>query len=192
MRAFLLALAVVGMVASMTDVGFTQAKPSTTASIQGVWKITELVRTGANAANIKAPQPSLYIFTPRHYSIISVNGTQARLQVPAFKNPDKPSDAEKAATYDMWQPVTANAGTYEIKGTTITRRASVAKGVAVMTTAPPNVSEFKIQGDTLVLTNKSAAGQPVMARPPRLERGTPGLEGRCSIQLSYGRVSPTR
>ncbi len=28
----------------------------------------------------------------------------------------------------------------------------------------------------------------VVARPPRLERGTPGLEGRCSIQLSYGRV----
>ena len=27
-----------------------------------------------------------------------------------------------------------------------------------------------------------------VARPPRLERGTPGLEGRCSIQLSYGRV----
>ena len=26
-----------------------------------------------------------------------------------------------------------------------------------------------------------------LARPPRLERGTPGLEGRCSIRLSYGR-----
>ena len=25
-------------------------------------------------------------------------------------------------------------------------------------------------------------------RPPRFELGTPGLEGRCSIQLSYGRV----
>ena len=27
-----------------------------------------------------------------------------------------------------------------------------------------------------------------MARPPRLERGTLCLEGRCSIQLSYGRI----
>ncbi len=26
-----------------------------------------------------------------------------------------------------------------------------------------------------------------MARPPRFERGTLCLEGRCSIQLSYGR-----
>jgi hypothetical protein len=27
-----------------------------------------------------------------------------------------------------------------------------------------------------------------VARPPRLERGTLCLEGRCSIQLSYGRT----
>ena len=31
------------------------------------------------------------------------------------------------------------------------------------------------------------AFSPKMARPPRLERGTLCLEGRCSIQLSYGR-----
>src|SRR5437868_4011083 len=29
----------------------------------------------------------------------------------------------------------------------------------------------------------------ILVRPPRFELGTPGLEGRCSIQLSYGRVS---
>ena len=30
------------------------------------------------------------------------------------------------------------------------------------------------------------------ARPPRLERGTCGLEDRCSIQLSYGRFLESR
>ena len=29
----------------------------------------------------------------------------------------------------------------------------------------------------------------LLARPPRLERGTLCLEGRCSIQLSYGRLA---
>jgi hypothetical protein len=159
MRAFLIAT-VVGIVVSTAGVGFGQSKPSSSPPIQGVWKVTELVRTGANAAKIGAPQPSLYIFTARHYSIIAVNGTQARPPVPAFKNPDKPTDAEKLAMYAMWQPVAANSGTYEIKGTTLTRRALVAKNVEVMTTAPPNVAEFKIQGNTLVLTNKSTAGQP--------------------------------
>ena len=37
-------------------------------------------------------------------------------------------------------------------------------------------------GDAQALTLRS------LARPPRLELGTPGLEGRCSIQLSYGRI----
>ena len=157
MRAFLPVLAVVSAAA---NVGFTQAKPSATASIQGVWKITELVRTGANAANVSAPQPSLYIFPTRHYSIMSVNGTQTRSMVADLKNPDKPTDAEKLARYEMWNPVTANSGTYEITGTTLTRRPLVAKSVAVMTTAPPAVGEFTIQGNTLVLTSKSAAGQP--------------------------------
>ena len=101
MRTILLAAAVVGVIAATADVGFIQATLSPRPSIQGVWKITELMTTGANATKNSNPQPSLYIFTARHYSTIVINGTQARLPVPAFKNPDEPTDAEKLAMYDM-------------------------------------------------------------------------------------------
>ena len=160
MRGFLVTQAVVGIVAVATAVAFGQAKPSTSQTIQGVWKVTELVRTGANATKNSNPQPSLYIFTARHYSTIAVNGTNARAPVPEFKNPDKPTDAEKVAMYDMWEPVAANSGTYEINGTTLTRRPLVARNVGVMTASFSRSEEFSLQGNTLVLTLKSAAGQP--------------------------------
>ena len=56
------------------------------------------------------------------------------------------SDAEKIAFYEQWRAFAANAGTYEIKGSTITRRPSVAKNVGVMTRQEPLISEFKMEG----------------------------------------------
>ena len=54
---------------------FAQAKAPT---IEGVWKITSVVTTGANAASHTRPQPSLIVFTKGYYSYISVNGDAPR------------------------------------------------------------------------------------------------------------------
>ena len=139
-------------------------------SVEGVWKIAEVVTTGANAATNANPQPSLVIFTRGHYSYVSVGGPTPRPTAAAPKDPNKLTDAEKLARYEQWSPFTANAGTYEVKGATITRRPLVAKNPAVMTTDAPIVQEFKLEGNTLWLISKSAAGQPASETRTKLVR----------------------
>jgi len=97
-------------------------KTSAAGSLEGVWKIVETVTTGADAATITDPQPSLVIFTKGHYGVLSVHGAQPRPQFAPPKDPNKLTDAEKIARYEQWSRFTANAGTYEVKGATLTRR----------------------------------------------------------------------
>ena len=59
------------------------------------------------------------MFTEHHYSWIGTRGSGSRERLS-----DEPSDAERLAA---WQPFFANAGTYEVTGSTVTFRAIVAK-----------------------------------------------------------------
>jgi hypothetical protein len=137
----------------------------------GVWSITSVVTTGADAVNIAKAQPSMVIFTRGgHYSYVAVQSPAPRPAFAPAKNPDKLTDAEKIARFEQWSPFAANGGTYQVSGTTLTRRPTVAKNVTVMTTDPPNVSQFKVDGKTLTLVNKSAAGQPASETRTTLTR----------------------
>jgi len=153
-RAVLLTLCVL-----IPAVAFSQKNDAS--AIDGVWKIAEIVRTGANAATNANPQQSLIIFARGHYSWINLNGTTSRTQSPAAKDLARLTDAEKLARYEEWSPLTAQAGTFETNGSTLSRRALVAKNIGAMTAKNPNVQDFKIEGNTLWLTARSAAGQPV-------------------------------
>ena len=139
-------------------------------SLEGVWKIVEAVTTGANASTISNPQPNLVIFTKGHYSHLSVNGAQPRPQFAPAKDPNKLTDAEKIARYEQWNPFTANAGTYEVKGTTLIRRPLVAKNETVMARNSTLESEFTLEGNTLRVTTKSPAGQPAGETRIKLKR----------------------
>ena len=147
-------------------VAFSQAA----SPIDGVWKIAEVVTTGANAATNATPQPGLIIFTRGHYSWVTVNGTTPRAQSPAAKDAARLTDAEKIARYDEWGRFTAQAGTFEVKGTTVTRHALVAKNVGAMSPKNSDSREFKLQGTTLWLTSRSAAGQPPSETRTKLTR----------------------
>ena len=159
----------VTLLVSVPTLGLAQGG-ATGPSVDGVWKVAEIVTTGADAATNASPQPSLIIFARGHYSYLSVDGTAPRPTFADPKDPDKLTDAEKIARYEQWRSFTAQAGTYQIKGTTMTRRPLVAKNLAVMTTNPPIVQEFKLEGNTFWLIRKSAAGQPASETRTKLTR----------------------
>jgi Lipocalin-like domain len=149
--------------------GSVSARAQGSPSLEGAWRVTEFVATGANAETIKSPQPGLYIFTKRHYSIVTVGGTAPRKDFGAARDPENLSDAEKIARYAAWEPFAANAGTYQVSGNILTTRAEVAKNPGVMT-GPPIERTFRIEGKTLTLIRKPAAGQPARETTTTLTR----------------------
>lgn len=135
------------------------ATPSHAAdSIAGVWKVAEVVTTGANAATNANPQPGLLFLTKSHYSISRIMSTGERPKFAPAKNPAALTDAEKIARYEQWGPFQSNAGTYEVKGASLTTRPILAKNQDVM--GAPTVMEMKLEGNALWLITKSPAGAP--------------------------------
>ena len=128
-----------------THTAFTQTK----SPVEGVWKIVEYVRPGKNSVGkdttITNPQPSLIIFTRTYYTEVFVMEDQPRAAVAPVKDRQNPTDAEKIARYEQWKPFAANAGTYEIKGSTLIRHVIVAKSVNIMTRGTPHIQEFKME-----------------------------------------------
>lgn len=156
--------------ALLLHASLSQAQASAGPSIEGAWKVAERVVTGANASTNTNPLPSLYIFGKRHYTQLIVNGTQPRAAVAEYQDAANPTDAEKLARFAHWNPFTANGGTYEITGSTLTRRPLVAKNESVMAGSPTTV-EFRLDGNsTLWIISKSAAGQPVSETRTKLTR----------------------
>jgi hypothetical protein len=163
MRTFLAAVAAsVGVLASTTTVALSQSRPATALSVEGVWKGVSVVVTGANPYTIPNRLPMMIIYTKRHYSVLAQDGDGRQIPrevPPPLQTPGKPTDAEKIARYEFWTPVVADAGTYELKGSTLIQRQIVNKdGMPI-----ERIREIRIEdgGNTLVEITKSAPGQPV-------------------------------
>jgi len=78
------------------------------------------------------------------------------------------SDLSKATADEvraLYGPMIGNAGTYEISGNEVTIRPVVAKIPVVMKPGAYEIYEFKIEGNTLTLTQRRNVRGPV-------ERGT--------------------
>jgi len=123
----------------------TQSKPN---PLQGVWQTVEATTTGPGARTIVFPEPraNLVIFTARHYTRVEVQS----------ETPRQPLANTATATADQlratWGPVVAEAGTYEVTGDRVTMRPVASKNPAVMGAGVFITYSYKIEGNTLWIT----------------------------------------
>ena len=135
-------------VALLTGPGVAaQSKP---ASIQGVWHVVEATITGPGARTISfADRPNLTIITAKHYRRVEVQADGPRPVVP---------DVAKASADELraaWGPFVAEGGTYEIAaGNLVTMRPIASKNPAVMGPGVFITYAYKLEGDTLWLTQQ--------------------------------------
>ena len=115
--------------------------------VEGVWKVSEIVVTGAGASSVPEPQPSLVTFTATHYSMMYVTGDQPRKLFSA----EEPTNPEKIAAFDS---LVANTGTYDVSGTALTLHPIVARNPNLMAGGFDKY-QFRIEGTTMTLTEKS-------------------------------------
>jgi hypothetical protein len=157
-RAVILAL----VAATFPLLVWAQPRPA----LQGAWQVVEVTTTGPAGTTNSSPQPGLYLFTSRHYSIISVLSQEPR---PGFKDPNNVTGEEAVA---IWTPLQAQSGTYEITGGTLNLLPLVAKNPGVMRAGrKPDVYGFAVQGDSLTLVQKGdGIGQLANPTTLRLKR----------------------
>lgn len=113
--------------------------------LQGAWRVTQVVQSGPGARTLDSPQPGLLLFTGRHYSYTLINGESPRPDLPR-------GPATAAQLLTVWNPFSANAGTFEVSGSTMTRYPIVAKSPDTMAEGAFNEYEFRMSADTLWMT----------------------------------------
>ena len=123
---------------------------STRDSVHGVWRVVEAVITGPGARTIAfAERPNLTIITARHYSRVEVQADGPR---PVLADVARATADELRA---VWGPFVSEAGTYEVTpGGVITMRPIASKNPAVMGPGVFITYSYKLDGDTLSLTQQ--------------------------------------
>lgn len=132
-------------------------------SVEGVWQTAEVIIPGPEPRRLDMLQPNLAILTARHYSRVEIHAERARPTL---------ADAGKATADELrrvWGPVVTEAGSYETaRGNTLTSRPVVAKNPASMSPGSLEKYAYRIEGDTLWLTQQRDQCGPI-SNPPTIK-----------------------
>jgi hypothetical protein len=137
------------------------------AALEGAW--SRVVSFGPNTP-WHSTQPGQRIFVDGHYSWISI---QTPVGAPRPPMPDSTGTAEQLRA--VWGPVQAQAGTYDVRGDTITQRILVAKNPAAMRSGDGGRYTYRMVGDSLWITNLNDRSTGKYVRLRGLDQG--GLRG---------------
>ena len=144
------------MLTAVSLAGVAAATRSRPASIQGVWQTTEVRFTGPGARTLRQEEPNLGILTPKHYSRVEWHAASPRPTV---------VDAATATADELraaWGPFYADAGTYDVSnGNVMTMRSVISKNPAAMAAGSFTTYTFRLEGDTLWLTQQRDLHGPV-------------------------------
>lgn len=110
--------------------------------LQGAWQV-----------NASSGMAGVFIFAGKHYSMMA-----ASTERPDITDLSKATADEVRALYG---PMIGNAGVYEIAGNQVTIRPVVAKIPVVMKQGAYEVYEFRIENNTLTLTQRRNVRGPV-------------------------------
>ena len=114
-------------------------------ALVGAWLITEMTTTTPDSTwTNDNPQPGLYVFTDRHFSLMLIPSSEPRALFP-----DDPSAEERLAAYDNF---VSDAGTYEFTDSVLTMHNIIAKVPNFMNGGAGGPYRYTLKGDSLLLT----------------------------------------
>jgi hypothetical protein len=111
--------------------------------VLGVWQVREIARQDTSSSHSQNPLPSVFIFTEHHYSMMWLPSVESQK---SFAERWSPTDEEKIERFNS---LIVNAGTYEIKGSTLTAHPVVARIPDFV--GGKLLCEFRIENDTMWL-----------------------------------------
>jgi Lipocalin-like domain len=145
--------------------GIAPAQQKST-SLTGAWQVTKVQITGPDAHTVTNPQPGLYLFTGKYFSIMMVTGDHPRPIHPTLPEVPKATPQEILAVYG---PYVANTGTYEINGGTLIMHPMVSKNPELMGGSVTYSFEIRENSLTLKMVKMSmGASVPPPPVPPAI------------------------